>query len=68
MSKLNVSEALGALELAVFDDTDTSDVTSLEKFSHGLARGVVREITQVGGVGRLVGERLREVALANRVS
>lgn len=69
IAKLDISEALGALHLTVLNDADGGDVTALEELGDSLGSGIVGEVAKVGGVGRSVGDLLREaIALANRVA
>ncbi|KAI6750153.1 hypothetical protein HG531_007418 [Fusarium graminearum] len=57
--KLDVTESLGALQLAVLNETDVDDTTACKEVGHGIVGNIVGKVTEVGGKGRLIGESLR---------
>ena len=64
VGELDIAETLGALELSVLNDTDAGDIAALEELGHCLDGGIVREVSKMGSVRRLIRESLRG-ALAN---
>lgn len=67
IGKLDIAETLGAHHLAVLNDSNAGNVAALEEFSDSFHCGVVREVAEVSGVRRLVGDRLG-AKIAGRVS
>jgi hypothetical protein len=57
--KLNVTKSLGALQLAVLDETDVDNTAACKEVGHGIVGNIVGQVTQVSGKGRLIGESLR---------
>lgn len=66
VTKLGICEALGPLLLTVLDDAHIHDVAIEEELGDGLDGRIVRQIAEMGGVRRLVGQCLRKV-VAERV-
>jgi hypothetical protein len=67
VGKLNIAKTLGALHLAVLDDSDAGNIAALKELGDGLHGRIVGEIAEVGGVGRSTGDLLRG-GLANGVA
>lgn len=61
INKLNVSESLGALHLAVLDETNADNLAAFEEIGDALIGCVIGQVAKVGSVRGLVGKRLREV-------
>jgi hypothetical protein len=63
--KLNIAKPLGSLKLTVLDETDADDVAAGEEIRHGIVGNIISQVSQVSGIGRLVGDLLRR-GLADR--
>jgi hypothetical protein len=67
-TKLGIGEALRSLLFAVLDDTDADNVASCEEVGNAFLGGLVREVSEMQGEGRLVWNLLRKVIANSRVS
>jgi hypothetical protein len=67
IAELDISETLGSLHIPVLDYADAHNLASFEELGHRVDRGVVRKVSEMGSVGRLVGKRRRN-ALTNGVA
>lgn len=56
-SKLDVTEALGAVVKLVLNDADVGDLTAIEKVLNITLRSIVGKVSEVGSVRRLGRER-----------
>lgn len=62
-SELGISKALGATLGSVLDDADTDNLTVGKEVGHVFLVGVVREVTEMGGIRGLIGQLGGKLAL-----
>ena len=67
IAKLDVSEPLGSLVLAILDDADVGDIAAAEEVGNTFGGRIVGQVSNVSGVWWLVRQSLR-AGVTNRVS
>jgi len=61
VAKLDISETLGALHLAVFNEADADDLTALKEFGDALTGSFIGKVSEVCSKRRSVRECLRKI-------
>ena len=65
--KLSIREALRPVLLAVLNDTDVDNIATVKKIGHAFDSGIVGQVTEMGGEGRLGREFRSADVIAERV-